>query len=87
MNKQKKEKQKTTEELLEEISRKLDLIFFALVLPLIKGKSQQEQIDILSELKLRNKEIAEIVETTPDTVRATISRLKRNKSQVVESDQ
>jgi len=81
----KKKEQKTTEELLEEISKNLSRITYALILPSLKGKSQQDQIDFLSKTGFSNNEIAQLVGTSSDTVRATLSRL-RKKSQGTDSD-
>jgi len=76
----KKKEQKTTEELLVEISISLNRIAYALILPSLKGKSQQDQVDFLSKTGFSNNEIAQLVGSKPNIVRATISNLRKKQS-------
>jgi DNA-binding CsgD family transcriptional regulator len=61
---------------LEPIERKLNIILNLLARSLLPDTSQKDQIAFLSSLNLTPKEIAEIVDTTPNTVRVTLSRLR-----------
>jgi DNA-binding CsgD family transcriptional regulator len=58
---------------------KLDAIIKLMVFRMTEGKSQTEQIRLLSAVGFEPKEIAEAIETTPNTVRVTLFNLRRHK--------
>lgn len=64
-------------ELLEDISQKLTSIRNLLIAGILESKRQTEQIKVLSFAGLQPKEIAEILGTTPNTVRVMLSRLRK----------
>lgn len=47
----------------------------------VKGLSQQEQIAILSRVGFSPKEIAEVVGTTPNTIRVTLVSIRKVEKQ------
>jgi predicted ArsR family transcriptional regulator len=61
---------------LESIERKLNIILNLLARSWLPDAPQKDQIAFLSSLDLTAKEMAEIVGTTPSTVRKTLSRLR-----------
>ncbi len=63
----------------EAISRKLDLLVRLAALSYTSGKKQQEQIMMLSVAGFQPKEIAEIIQTTANTVRVTLSTMRSKK--------
>jgi len=58
------------------VHRKLDIILKLVGRLALPESSQKDQIDFLSSLDLAPSEMAEIVNTTPATVRKTLSRLR-----------
>ena len=65
------------EEILKSIDAKLDAIIRLLASGFIQGKSKTEAIIALGGLGLANDLIAELVKTTPATVYARLSEVKR----------
>ncbi len=63
----------------EIIVEKLDMIIKLLALNQIKGKEIGEQILFLSTLGIANKDIAEILNKSQNTVNATLSQHRRKK--------
>lgn len=61
---------------LKSIERKLNIILNLLARSLLPDASQKDQIVFLSSLELTANEMAEIVGTSPGTVRKTLSRLR-----------
>lgn len=61
---------------LESIERKLNIILNLLARSLLPDAPQKDQIAFLSLLELTANEMAEIVDTSPSTVRKTLSRLR-----------
>ena len=70
-------KKKNQEDLLTEISKKLDVISRLLALSLPKAISQNQKMKILSELGLQPMAIANIIGTTANTVRVELSKMKK----------
>lgn len=68
-----------TNEQFTEILNKLDMLTRLVALNLLEGKKQQEQIILLNRVGLEPKEIAEMLDTTPNTVRVTLSKLRKSK--------
>lgn len=71
---------------LDAISRKLDTIVQRLnsvirlgVVGMTQGKSQSEQIWLFSVAGLQPKDIAELVGTTPNTVRVVLFNLRKSR--------
>jgi len=58
---------------------KLDTIIKLMVLITTSDKSQSEQIRLLSAAGLQPKEIAEIINTTPNAVRVALFSIRKNK--------
>ena len=80
----KKERQRGEErvsdkELLEDICQQLRSITKLLVVGLMAGKNQKEQISLLSFAGFQPKEIAKMLDTTPNTVSVMLTRLKKKK--------
>jgi len=63
--------------ILKEISIKLDHLIKINALSVIKDKTMTDQIGILAELGFKNPEIAKIVGTTSDSVKAMKSQYKK----------
>jgi len=61
---------------LKSIERKLNIMLNLLTRSLLPDASQKDQIAFLSSLGLAANEMAEIVGTSPSTVRKTLSRLR-----------
>lgn len=61
------------------IIEKLDTIIRLLALNQIKGKDVGEQILFLSKLGVANKDIAEILDKSQNTVNATLSQHRKKK--------
>ena len=61
------------------LGQKLDTIIKLMVSAIVEGKSQAEQIRLLSAAGFRPKEIAEAIGTTPNTVRVTLFSLRKHK--------
>ena len=64
---------------LESIEWKLNIILNLLARSLLPDAPQKDQIAFLSSLELAADEMAEVVGTSPDTVRKTLSRLRTQK--------
>ena len=62
-------------QLVEELRR----ISILLALNLTEGQTQQEQIKILDRVGFQPKEIAKILETTPNTVSVALTRIRKGK--------
>jgi predicted transcriptional regulator len=56
---------------------KLDLVARLLSLSLVEGKRQADQITLLSKAGLAPKEIADLLGTTPNTVRVALSNMRK----------
>ncbi len=68
------------ERTIDTLINKLDTIIKLMVLISTSEKTQSEQIWLLSAAGLQPKEIAEIVNTTPNAVRVTLSTMRKQKS-------
>ena len=58
---------------------KIDVLVRLSALNIIKDKEYTEQVELLSSVGLQPKEIAELLGKTPNSVRVTLSRLRKNK--------
>ncbi len=62
---------------------KLDAIIKLLVFGMTQGKSQTEQVRLLSAAGFQPKEIAQTLGTTPNTVRVVLSNLRKQRRKVL----
>lgn len=62
---------------------KLDIIIRLLGFSLVEGKKQKEQLLLLSKAGFQPKHIAEMLGTTPNTVRVALSNLRKEKTRKV----
>jgi len=74
-----KTRKKSTDELLEEISKKLDKLIAVSSIQ-VKDMGQNQKMKILNDMGLQPKEIATIIGTTPNTVSVELSKMKKNKT-------
>jgi len=58
---------------------KIDVLVRLSALNIIKDKKYTEQVELLSSVGLQPKEIADLLGKTPNSVRVTLSRLRKNK--------
>jgi len=65
------------EKVIQILSAKLDTIIKLMVMGMTQGKSQAEQIRLLSTAGFQPKEIAETIGTSPNVVRVTLSNLRK----------
>ena len=63
----------------DEINKKLDMLIRLSALNLVFDKKQQDQIILLNNAGFQPKDIAEIIETTANTVRVTLSTMRSKK--------
>lgn len=63
----------------QEIKDKLDILVKLTALNIIKDIDYPEQVMLLSSIGLQPKEIAELLAKTPNSVRVTLSRLRKEK--------
>jgi DNA-binding CsgD family transcriptional regulator len=61
-----------------DLSKKLDLVIRLLAVNLVNGKSQREQIRLLSIAGIGPKEIADLLGTTSNTVNVALSGLRKS---------
>ena len=64
---------------LPEIIQRLDTLIKLVATSLLAEKSQREQIELLSKAGLAPKEIAELIGTTPNTVRVALTAIRKAK--------
>jgi DNA-binding CsgD family transcriptional regulator len=65
------------EKAIRVLSAKLDVIIKLMVLGMTQGKSQTEQIRLLSAAGFQPKDIAETLGTTPNAVRVILFNLRK----------
>lgn len=65
-----------------ELAARLDLLIRIAAISLVEGRPQREQIALLAKTGLSPKEIAELLETTSNTVRVELSRQRKRRPQV-----
>jgi DNA-binding CsgD family transcriptional regulator len=61
----------------QDLVKKIDLLIRLFAVNMVNGKSQQEQIRLLSIGGMGPKEIADLLGTTPNTVNVTLSTLRK----------
>jgi len=64
---------------MDALARKLDAIIRLAVMSMTEGKSQTERIWLFSVAGLQPKEIASILNTTPNTVRVMLFNLRKSR--------
>lgn len=64
----------------EEVSQQLRRIVRLLTVLATKGMSQKDQITVLASAGFQPKEIAELLNTTPNTVSVTLHSLRRGRT-------
>lgn len=72
-----------SEKELGDISKKLDTVSRLLAFNIIKDKSVNEQVDILTKAGLRASEIASILDKTENQIYVTQSMLKKKRKESV----
>jgi len=60
------------------ILEKLDLLVKLTTLSIVKDKDFKEQVKLLSSVGFKPKEIADLLGTTPNSVRVTLSRIRKS---------
>ncbi len=72
---------------LQPVIQRLDTLIRLVASNLLAGKKQQEKIELLSKSGLAPKEIAELIGTTPNTVRVSLTamRKKHKKKRIIGS--
>jgi len=69
-----------TDDLLKEISDKLDKILRLLVLDIVKGiEKEQDKVDLLDSLGFRPVEIAKLLNKSQDSIYVQLSRIRKKK--------
>jgi len=58
---------------------KINILVKLTTLNIIKDKNYKEQVKLLSSVGLKPKEIADLLGTTPNSVRVTLSRVRKGK--------
>jgi DNA-binding CsgD family transcriptional regulator len=69
-----------------DLAKKIDLLTRLFAIHLVNGKSQREQIRLLSIAGMGPKEIADLLGTTPNTVNVTLSTLRKNRELRMKSE-
>ncbi len=68
-----------TDDQFQEISQKLDILVRLTALSLVDGKKQQDQFVSLRDAGFQPKNIAELLDTTPNNVRVGLSQMRSKK--------
>ncbi len=63
----------------EKVAAELKRISILLALNMMRGQTQRQQIEFLASVGFEAREIANIVQTTPNTVHVTLSRQRAGK--------
>ena len=64
---------------VQEVSRKLDTLIRLLAFSLIEGRKKKDQLLLLSKAGFQPRHIAEMLGTTPNTVRVALSNIRKRK--------
>lgn len=77
-----------TDELLKEISDKLDLLARLVAADVVKpAKVEQEKIDFLSSLGFRPVEIAKFLNKSPDNINVQLNLIRKKKGNKAKTDE
>jgi DNA-binding CsgD family transcriptional regulator len=63
---------------LQPITQQLDMLIKLVASSFLSGKKQQEKIELLSRVGMAPKKIAELIGTTPNTVRVALVAIKKS---------
>jgi hypothetical protein len=69
----------------DDVIRRLDALIRLTAITMFKDKSQKEKIAVLNLAGLTPKEIAEFLDTTPNSVSVAISMMKKDKDKEKDS--
>ncbi len=72
-----------TEGELKEVSRRLDVLIQLLAFSLVEGKKRRDQLLLLWKAGFQPKQIAEMLDTTPNTVSVELSKLRKRRGKRV----
>lgn len=72
---------------IQEISTKLDILTHLLAFSLIEGKKRRDQLMLLWKAGFQPRQIAEMLGTTPNTVRVELSTLRKRRRMRVRQNQ
>lgn len=61
------------------IIEKLDILIRLVATELVQGKSQRDQIELLSKANLQPREIADLIGTTSNTVSVNLTAIRKAK--------
>lgn len=64
----------------DEVCKRLDRLIRLVSVAIIQGKNNRQQIEILGQAGFQPVEIADIVGTTPNTVRVEMSNMRKRKA-------
>jgi len=64
---------------LQPVTQRLDILIRLIASIFLAEKNQREQIELLSQSGLTPKEIAELVGTTPNTVRVGLNAIRKKR--------
>lgn len=64
---------------IEAVIEKLDTLTRLVAIGLVQGKSQRDQIELLSNAKLQPREIADLIGTTSNTVSVNLTAIRKAK--------
>jgi DNA-binding CsgD family transcriptional regulator len=70
-----------SEDILREISKKLDVLIKLIAVDVAKGRELREQVRLLDQAELAPREIARILGKTPNTVSVTLFNLRKATSE------
>lgn len=68
-------------EQFNQLSNKMDTIIKLLAVNLVEGKPFKDQVSLLSAFGFQPKQIADIVGETPNKVRVTLHRIRKERGQ------
>lgn len=68
-----------SEDILKEVSNKLDIVIRLLAIEVVKGRELKGQVKFLHQAGLEPKEIAEILGKTPNAIRVTLFAIRKEK--------
>ena len=64
---------------LQQVTQRLDMLIKLVATGLLAEKNQRQQIELLSKSGMAPKEIAELIGTSPNTVRVTFTAIRKSK--------
>jgi hypothetical protein len=67
-----------SEDILRDVSKKLDVLIRLIAADVAKGRELREQVRLLGQAGLAPREIAQILGKTPNTISVTLFNLRKN---------